>query len=122
VFPQIKENNYYTNGVYRIDSEASPIMKNCLMYKLCYYRFDEVTTQQGRPTGFDTVRSAEIGHKGFKLKHFREAYTSERWIVRIYEVMPLANMDPAVKPKNTIPSSVASAPTPRIKIATKPTI
>jgi len=44
VFPQIKENNYYNNGVYRIDSEASPTMKNCLMYKLCYYRFDEVTT------------------------------------------------------------------------------
>ena len=61
VFPQIKENNYFSNGVYRIDSEASPIMKNCLMYKLCYYRFDEVTTAQGKPTGFDTVRSAEIG-------------------------------------------------------------
>jgi len=44
VFPQIKENNYYNNGVYRIDSEASPTMKNCLMYKLCYYRFDEVST------------------------------------------------------------------------------
>jgi len=44
VFPQIKENNYYNNGVYRIDSEASPIMKNCLMYKLAYYRFDEVNT------------------------------------------------------------------------------
>jgi hypothetical protein len=36
-------------------------MKNCLMYKLCYYRFDEVTTQSGKPPGFDTVRSAEIG-------------------------------------------------------------
>lgn len=36
-------------------------MKNCLMYKLCYYRFDEVTTQQGKPTGFDTVRNVEIG-------------------------------------------------------------
>jgi len=72
------------------------------MYKLCYYRFDEVTTQQGKPTGWDTVRNAEIGHKGFKLKHFREAYTSERWIVRIYEVMPLATMDPKMDPKHTI--------------------
>ena len=61
MFPQIKENNYYNNGVYRIDAEASPTMKNCLMYKLCYYRFDEVTTQQGKPTGWDTVRNAEIG-------------------------------------------------------------
>ena len=61
VFPQIKENNYYTNGVYRVDAEGSSIMKNCLMYKLAYYRFDEVTTQQGKPTGYDTVRNVEIG-------------------------------------------------------------
>jgi len=106
VFPQIKENNYYNNGVYRIDSEASPIMKNCLMYKLCYYRFDEVSTAQGKPTGYDTVRNAEIGHKGFKLKHFREAYTSERWIVRIYEVMPLANMEPKMETKYPITASM----------------
>jgi len=38
-------------------------MKNCLMYKLCYYRFDEVSTAQGKPTGWDTVRNAEIGVK-----------------------------------------------------------
>jgi dolichyl-diphosphooligosaccharide---protein glycosyltransferase len=94
-------------------------MKNCLMYKLCYYRFDEVTTSQGKPTGWDTVRNAEIGHKGFKLNHFREAYTSERWIVRIYEVMPLANMDPAIKPKNVIPAAFNNKESSRIKIATK---
>ena len=94
-------------------------MKNCLMYKLCYYRFDEVTTAQGRPTGWDTVRNAEIGHKGFKLKHFREAYTSERWIVRIYEVMPLANMDAAVKPKNTVTSSFNNKETSSVKIPNK---
>lgn len=64
------------------------------MYKLAYYRFDEVQTRQGGPTGYDTVRNAEIGYKGFGLKRFREAYSSERWIVRIYEVLPLPNMDP----------------------------
>lgn len=122
MFPRIKENNYYNNGAYRVDADASPVMKNCLMYKLAYYRFDEVTTQQGKPTGYDTVRNVEIGYKGFKLTHFREAYTSERWIVRIYEVMPLANMDPATKPKYVIPTNVASLPTPRIKIASKPSI
>lgn len=36
-------------------------MKNCLMYKLAYYRFDEVNTAQGKPGGWDTVRNAEIG-------------------------------------------------------------
>lgn len=76
------------------------------MYKLCYYRFDEVSTAQGKPTGYDTVRNAEIGHKGFKLKHFREAYTSERWIVRIYEVMPLANMEPKMETKYPITASM----------------
>jgi hypothetical protein len=49
-----------------------------------------------------------IQHKGFKLKHFREAFTSERWIVRIYEVLPPVNMDPASKPKYTIPAAVNS--------------
>jgi dolichyl-diphosphooligosaccharide--protein glycosyltransferase len=63
------------------------------MYKLAYYRFHEVHTAQGKPPGYDTVRNAEIGHKVTSLKHFREAYTSERWIVRIYEVLPQANMD-----------------------------
>ena len=92
--------------MYRIDAEGSSTMKNCLMYKLCYYRFDEVTTAQGKPTGWDTVRNAEIGHKGFKLKHFREAYTSERWIVRIYEVMSLAFMDTKMEPKHVISATM----------------
>ena len=90
VFPQIKENNYYTNGAYRIDSEVSETMKNSLMYHLCYYRFDEVRTKD---FGYDTVRNAVIGYKGFKLNRFEEAYTSERWIVRIYRVLDLPIMD-----------------------------
>ena len=82
-------------------------MKNCLMYKLCYYRFDEVRTSNQKPGGWDTVRNAEIGHKGFKLKRFREAYTSERWIVRIYEVMPLPNMDPKMDSRHSLGSSTS---------------
>ena len=61
VFPQIKENNYYNHGSYRVDAEVSPTMKNSLMYKLCYYNFDRVRTKQGAPTGYDTVRNCEIG-------------------------------------------------------------
>ena len=102
VFPQIKETNYYSNGQYRIDSDVSPTMRDCLMYRLCYYRFDEVRTRATGPTAYDTVRNAEIGYKGFKLmRGFREAYTSERWIVRIYEVMPLINMDPKMDTKHS---------------------
>jgi len=115
VFPQIKENNYYNQGSYRVDSEASPIMKECLMYKLCYYRFDEVRTSYSNPAGFDTVRNVVIGHMGFKLKYFREAYTSERWLVRIYEVMPLANMDAPMKPRSS--AAGTSTATVRAKIS-----
>lgn len=59
-------------------------MLNSLMYSLSFYRFDEVRTQYGKPPGFDTVRSTEMGRKNIKLKHFEEAFTSENWIVRIF--------------------------------------
>ncbi|KAI9077999.1 hypothetical protein K1719_011102 [Acacia pycnantha] len=38
-FPVIKEPDYLVNGEYRVDKGAAPKMLNCLMYKLCYYRF-----------------------------------------------------------------------------------
>ena len=44
----IKEKDYFSvDGQYRIDKEASQTMLNCLMYKLSYYRFGEMYTQQG---------------------------------------------------------------------------
>ena len=37
---EIQESNYFTpRGEYRIDDNASPTMKNSLMYKMTYYRF-----------------------------------------------------------------------------------
>jgi len=38
------------------------------------------------------VRQAVIGLKDFKLTYFEEAYTSERWLVRIYKVLPLSEL------------------------------
>ncbi|XWS26794.1 hypothetical protein CRYUN_Cryun26dG0060600 [Craigia yunnanensis] len=38
VFPHIREPDYLRDGQYRIDSQATPTMLNCLMYKLSYYR------------------------------------------------------------------------------------
>ena len=32
------------------------------------------------------MRNAEIGNKDFELDVLEEAYTSEHWIVRIYQV------------------------------------
>ncbi|GFP92069.1 dolichyl-diphosphooligosaccharide--protein glycosyltransferase subunit stt3a [Phtheirospermum japonicum] len=82
VFPHIKEPDYLRDGQYRIDSQATPTMLNCLMYKLSYYRF--VETDGGR--GFDRVRHTEIGKKYFKLTHFEEVFTTHHWMVRIYKL------------------------------------
>ncbi|VAH21276.1 unnamed protein product [Triticum turgidum subsp. durum] len=66
-FPHIKEPDYLRDGQYRVDAQATPTMLNCLMYKLCYYRFVETDGK-----GFDRVRGYEIGKKHFKLTHFEE--------------------------------------------------
>ena len=51
----IKEQQYYTpSGEFRVDAEGSPTLLNCLMYKLCYYRFGQVYTEGGACIqGFD---------------------------------------------------------------------
>jgi len=88
----IKEQDYYSsNGDFRIDKEGSQTLLNCLMYKLCYYRFGHVYTEGGKPTGYDRVRGAEIGNKDFELETMQEVYTSEHWLVRIYKVKDLEN-------------------------------
>lgn len=88
----IKEHDYYTPaGEFRIDKEGSPTLLNCMMYKMCFYRFGAVYTEQGKPTGYDRVRNAEIGNKEFELDVLEEAYTTEHWLVRIYKVKDLDN-------------------------------
>ncbi|XP_033640123.1 dolichyl-diphosphooligosaccharide--protein glycosyltransferase subunit STT3A [Asterias rubens] len=88
----IKETDYYTpQGEFRVDREGSPTLLNCLMYKMCYYRFGKVYTESGKPTGYDRVRNAEIGNKDFELDVLEEAYTTEHWLVRIYKVKDLQN-------------------------------
>jgi len=85
--PNVKEKDYFTpSGEFRVDSEGSPIMLNCLMYKMCYWRFGQVYTDQGKPPGWDRVRNVEIGNKDFELEHIEEVYTSQHWLVRIYKV------------------------------------
>ncbi|KAK1267131.1 Dolichyl-diphosphooligosaccharide--protein glycosyltransferase subunit STT3A [Acorus gramineus] len=86
VFPHIKEPDYLRDGQYRIDSQATPTMLNCLMYKLSYYRFVETDGK-----GFDRVRRTEIGKKYIKLTHFEEVFTTHHWMVRIYKLKPPKN-------------------------------
>ncbi|XP_021747399.1 dolichyl-diphosphooligosaccharide--protein glycosyltransferase subunit STT3B-like [Chenopodium quinoa] len=91
VFPVIKEPDYLVNGEYRVDKGAAPKMLNCLMYKLCYYRFGEMRTEYGKPPGYDRARGVEIGNKDVKLEYLEEAFTTSNWIVRIYKVKPPKN-------------------------------
>ncbi|XP_043707600.1 dolichyl-diphosphooligosaccharide--protein glycosyltransferase subunit STT3A-like [Telopea speciosissima] len=86
VFPHIKEPDYLRDGQYRIDSQATSTMLNCLMYKLSYYRFVETDGK-----GFDKVRGTEIGKKYFKLNYFEEVFTTHHWMVRIYKLKPPKN-------------------------------
>lgn len=111
VFSQVKEEKFYANGVYRVDESATDTMLNSLMYTLCYYRFGEMYTRHGESSGYDTVRNAVIGRKDIKLKYFEEAYTSERWLVRIYRVLPSSEMRPALTQSQ---HPAASKPLPKI--------
>ncbi|KAJ7643295.1 oligosaccharyl transferase STT3 subunit [Mycena polygramma] len=85
VWPEeIQEPNYFTpQGEYRIDDMASPAMKNSLMYKMSYYRFHELF---GGGQATDRVRNQQVPKVGPTLDYLDEAYTTENWIVRIYEV------------------------------------
>ncbi|KAJ4839864.1 Dolichyl-diphosphooligosaccharide--protein glycosyltransferase subunit stt3a [Turnera subulata] len=101
VFPHIKEPDYLRDGQYRIDSQATPTMLNCLMYKLSYYRFVETDGK-----GFDRVRRTEIGKKYFKLTHFEEVFTTHHWMVRIYKLKPAKNR---IRGKSKKPKSKGSS-------------
>lgn len=95
----IRESNYFTpNGEFRVDKAGSPTLHNCLMYKMCYYRFGELQLDFRSPAGFDRTRGVEIGKKDISLTHLEEAYTTEHWLVRIYKVKPLSNRVTSAKP------------------------
>lgn len=87
VDPSVHEKDYLsTQGSYVVDDRAGKALKKSLLYKLCYYRFDEMSTVAGQPAGYDRVRNTVVGVKDIKLKYFEEAFTSENWIVRLYRV------------------------------------
>lgn len=87
---KIKEANYFTaSGDYRVDDQASPAMRNSLMYKMSYYRFNELF---GGQQPMDRVRQQRLPIQGPELSVLDEAFTSENWIVRIYKVKDLDNL------------------------------
>ncbi|KAI9493324.1 Oligosaccharyl transferase STT3 subunit-domain-containing protein [Zychaea mexicana] len=87
---KIKESNYFTSsGEYRVDEHASPAMRESLMYKMSYYRFNELF---GGQQPMDRVRQQRLPIQGPELSVLDEAFTSENWIVRIYKVKQSDNL------------------------------
>ena len=103
-YPRVKEENFIKGG-YRVDAGASETMLNCMMYKFSFYRFDETKSQKNQPEGYDLVRGTVMGRKNIKLRHFREAYTTDNWIVRIFAVNDYPNREIAVKSRFKIRKS-----------------
>ncbi|KAG9045912.1 oligosaccharyl transferase stt3 subunit [Tulasnella sp. UAMH 9824] len=81
---EIQEKNYFTaRGEYKLDHDATPTMKESVMYKTSYYRFAEMF--QGHPVQ-DRARGQTLPSVGPTLDYLDEAFSSENWIVRIYQV------------------------------------
>ncbi|KAI9694346.1 MAG: oligosaccharyl transferase stt3 subunit [Bogoriella megaspora] len=86
---EVKERDYFTaRGEYRVDDEATPTMRNSLMYKMSYYNYNSLF-----PAGQaqDRVRGSKLPAVGPELTTVEEAFTSENWIIRIYKVKDLDN-------------------------------
>ncbi|KAK2775271.1 oligosaccharyl transferase stt3 subunit [Emmonsiellopsis sp. PD_33] len=87
---EVKERDFFTaRGEYRVDDEATPTMRNSLMYKMSYYNFNSLF-----PGGQaqDRVRGSRLPAQGPQLTTIEEAFTSENWIIRIYKVKDLDNI------------------------------
>ncbi|KAG8771192.1 oligosaccharyl transferase stt3 subunit [Ceratobasidium sp. 428] len=81
---EIRESSFFTaRGEYKVDDQASVAMKESVMYKTSYYRFSELYA--GNPAT-DRVRNQQLPRQGPTLDYLEEAFTSENWIVRIYQV------------------------------------
>ncbi|KAF2754226.1 STT3 subunit of Oligosaccharyl transferase [Pseudovirgaria hyperparasitica] len=86
---EVKERDFFTpRGEYKVDDEASPTMKNSLMYKMSYHNFGNLFPAG---QGTDRVRGTRLPSENPQLNTIEEAFTSENWIIRIYKVKPLDN-------------------------------
>ena len=57
------ERDYYSSqGQFDIGPGGAPALLNCVAYKLCYYKFGQLHTDYGKPTGFDRARSREVSY------------------------------------------------------------
>lgn len=91
VFPKdVNERSFFTErGEYSLGAQATKTMKNSLLYKLSYYRFNEF---YGGGTARDHARGEEIPNHNIELSTVEEAYSTENLIVRIYKVKKPDNL------------------------------
>ncbi|KAG5440822.1 hypothetical protein PCK2_000121 [Pneumocystis canis] len=85
---EVRENDFYAHNGYRVDKDATPTMRNSLMYKMSYYRFNELFSQDG----YDSVRGQNIPAAGIVLNTLEEVFTTEHWLIRIYKVKAPDNL------------------------------
>jgi dolichyl-diphosphooligosaccharide--protein glycosyltransferase len=91
VFPNdVKERPFFTErGEYSLGAKATDTMKNSLLYKMSYYRFNEF---YGGGNAKDNARGEEIPDHKITLSTIDEAYSTENLIVRIYKVKKPDNL------------------------------
>jgi dolichyl-diphosphooligosaccharide--protein glycosyltransferase len=88
---EIHERDFFSDrGEYKVDHDASQTMQDSLMYKMSYYRFNEL---YGGRDAADRVRGQTIpAAQAPQLHVVEEAFTSQNWIVRLYKVKDLDNI------------------------------
>lgn len=98
-------------GDYTVGSKGTQTMLNCLMYKLSYWDFGGIMTEQHKPAGYDRVRGYDIGNKQYGLDHLREVWG--RGDDRECSVHVALTFLP--RPSHAVPvSSQQAAPAPRV--------
>jgi dolichyl-diphosphooligosaccharide---protein glycosyltransferase len=70
----------------RIDAGGAPALLQSTIFSLSYFRFNEKTTEEKRPTGFDRARKTVSVKALLDTTLFEEVFTSKHWIARVYRV------------------------------------
>ena len=70
----------------RIDAGGAPALLQSTLFTLAYSRFNEKTTDEKRPTGFDRARKTVSVKAVLDTNLFEEVFTSKHWIARVYRV------------------------------------
>lgn len=90
VFPEsTMESEFQVNGRYVYHENSTSAMTSSLLYKFSFADFSQVEAYNGDANstilGMDRNRKTRVASK-ISLKRFQQVFTSEEWLVRIYQV------------------------------------